>query len=86
MASAQDRLKVLENVIARVGLDGDVLGEYSKAMSGLNGLQTMAEMTPPPIAQTPLIGQNLTSEPQIPLNEGVVPPMGGNGLNGSEMA
>ena len=35
------------NVIARVGLDGDVLGEYSKAMSTLNGMQSYTEMNPP---------------------------------------
>jgi hypothetical protein len=66
MASAKERLAVLENVIARVGLDGDVLGEYSKAMSSLNGLQTYEEMNPvmPPLSNqgegvgTPPIADN----------------------------
>jgi hypothetical protein len=47
MANAKERLKIFENVIARVGLDGDVLGEYAKAMSSLNGLQTYSELNPP---------------------------------------
>ena len=49
MASAKERLKVFENIIARVGLDGDVLGEYAKAVSTLNGFQSYTEMNPPVI-------------------------------------
>ncbi len=76
MANAQERLKVFENIIARVGLDGPVLEEYSKAMSTLNGLQTMTEMTPPPM---PPQGQNMTNTPQLPPNGTTIPPMGSNG-------
>ena len=81
MASAAERLKIIENVIARVGLNGDVLGEYSKAMSALNGLQTYTEMNPP-------IPQNLPPEQPIATDTGqITPEMGqntataGNGLN-----
>jgi len=65
MASAKERLKIFENVVARVGLDGDVLGEYSKAMSALNGLQTYSELNPP---QPPLqdVGQ-----PPPPVQSGI---------------
>ena len=47
MASAKERLRIFENIMARVGADGPVLEEYSKAMSTLNGLQTMQDMAPP---------------------------------------
>lgn len=66
MANATERLKIFENIIARVGLDGDVLGEYSKAMSQLNGLQTFNEMNPPQMAQAPITdptGQSTTPMP-----------------------
>ena len=74
----KDRLRIFENIIGRVGIDGDVLGEYGKAMSTLNGLQTMTEMTPPPM---PPQGQNMTPTPTTPPNQPQVPPMGQNGLN-----
>ena len=45
--NAKERLTIFENIVARVGIDGDVLGEYSKAMSGINGLQTYNELNPP---------------------------------------
>ena len=82
MATSRDRLSIFENIIARVGLDGPVLEEYSKAMSTLNGLQTMTEMTPPPVM--PPQGQNMANTPQLGQNGMAVPPMdmgGGNGLN-----
>jgi len=72
MATSRERLKIFENIIARVGLDGDVLGEYSKAMSMLNGMQTYQELNPP---ITPDMGQ---VAPQSP-NQLVTPPTEGNG-------
>lgn len=71
----KDRLRIFENIIGRVGIDGDVLGEYGKAMSALNGLQTMMEMTPPPMS---LQGQDMTPTPTMPQNQPQVPPMGQN--------
>lgn len=47
MANARERLKIFENILARVGADGDVLGEYAKAVSTLNGFQSYTEMNPP---------------------------------------
>ena len=78
MLSAVERLKIFENIRARVGSDADVLGEYAKAMSALNGLQTMTEMTPPPTM--PPQGQNVTSEP--PFTSGsTTTPLGDAGLS-----
>ena len=47
MATARERRDIFYNIIARVGMDGDVLGEFSKAMSTLNGMQTYNELNPP---------------------------------------
>ena len=60
----KDRLRIFENIIGRVGIDGDVLGEYGKAMSTLNGLQTMAEMTPQ--TSIPPVYQDIENTPQPP--------------------
>lgn len=81
MATAKERLKIFENVISRIGVDGDVLGEYSKAMATLNGLQTYQEMNPPqppmpPMGNTPQPQQQTQS--QVPLQP-VTQPMEGNG-------
>lgn len=72
MADARSRLKVLENVIGRVGLGGDVLGEYSKALSAMNGLDTYAEMNPAPV---PMPTQTPTVAPQEQM---ATPPIGNN--------
>ena len=55
MGQGRERLKIFENVMARVGLNGDFLGEYFKALSSLNSLQTFSELNPP----QPPIPQNL---------------------------
>lgn len=69
--SSKDRLTIFENVIARVGLDGDVLGEFAKAMSSLNGLQTYNELNPPqPPIQTP---QAPIQTPQAPISNEPIP-------------
>lgn len=82
MATSRERLSIFENIIARVGLDGPVLEEYSKAMSTLNGLQTMTEMMPPPTM--PPQGQNMANTPQLDQSGMTVPPMGDSGLGGLE--
>lgn len=87
MGQAREKLKVFENVMARVGLNGNFLEEYFKGLSTINGLQTMAEMTPPPMGNTiPPNGQNVDNIPQTPQNGAIVPPMGDSGGNGLEMA
>lgn len=75
MASAADKIRVFENVMARVGLDGDFLGEYFKGLSAINGMQTMTEMNPPMPPQ-PQMG---ASEPLSPQN-GTMSPLGDQGL------
>lgn len=79
MANAKERLTVFENIIARVGLDGDVIGEYAKALSAINGMQTMSEIAPPPIM--PPQGQNMANTPQLGQSGEIMPPMADNGLN-----
>lgn len=76
MASAADKIRVFENVMARVGLDGDFLGEYFKGLSAINGMQTMTEMNPPMPPQ-PQMGatQPLSSQ------NGTISPLGDQGLS-----
>ena len=47
MGTATDNYKILQNIIARVGIEGDLHSELAKAMSTLNGLQTYSELNPP---------------------------------------
>ena len=69
MASAKDRLRVLENVIGRVGIGGDVLAEYSKALSTMSGLDMINETTPPPLPATSAINtQTPTISPEVAPN------------------
>jgi hypothetical protein len=75
MASAADKIRVFENVMARVGLDGNFLEEYFKGLSTINGMQTMTEMNPPMPPQ-PQMG---TSAPLSPQN-GTMSPLGDQGL------
>lgn len=46
MPNAKERLTIFENLLAKHGIE-NVLREYGKAMSTLNGLQTYQELTPP---------------------------------------
>jgi len=43
---ADDKLKIFENLLAKHGIE-NVLREYGKAMSSLNGLQTYQELNQP---------------------------------------
>jgi hypothetical protein len=63
--NATDRFKILLNIIAKVGIEGDVIGELSRTMAGLNGMESMTAMQ----AQQPM-------PPQMP-NEAVSAPMSG---------
>lgn len=42
--TAEERYNIALNIFARVGVDGDVIGEFAKAMSRLNAFSTMEEM------------------------------------------
>jgi len=68
---ANDKLAIFENVLARVGLDGDVLGEYHKAISSLNGFQSMQQIQPIPMPQNPSV------PPQNPNETGTISPQMG---------
>jgi len=88
MATARERRDIFYNVLARVGMDGDVLGEYAKVMSTLNGLQTYNELNPP----QPPIPQNLPPQgANQPVSAPMTPETGqstaleGNGLEGTQM-
>lgn len=76
MGQGKDRLRIFENVMGRVGLSGDFLGEYFRALSSLNGLQTYSELNPP-TSITPPIDQNtsITSpiNEDIPFGESNIP-------------
>ena len=74
--TAEERYKVALNIVARVGIDGDVLGEYSKALSSLNSFESMQAMTPPPPMGT--MENNFHTMPQetpTPLGEEQTPQM-----------
>lgn len=74
MATAKERQKILFNVIARVGMDGDVLGEFAKAMSSLNGLQTFNEVNPPmpPVTSNTAISAPQSANPIPSTNQGTI--------------
>lgn len=80
MASTKDKLRILENVIGRIGLGGDVLSEYSKALLAMSGLDTYAEMNPAPVPM-PTQTQNSTPTPQMTpeMGQSTIPPQ--DGLN-----
>ena len=84
MASARDKLRVLENVIGRIGLGGDVLSEYSKALSAMSGLDSYAEMNPAPIpisGNLPPQQQNNAVSAPIPTEMGQSTAQAVSGLN-----
>jgi hypothetical protein len=76
---AKDRLAILENVIAKVGIDGDVLGEYTRSLATLNGMESMRATMPPMMPQTSPMEAQPPMEAQQPLMEE-------GGLEGTEMA
>jgi hypothetical protein len=78
MATAQDRLKILQNIVAKVGLDGDLVGEYSRAMSMLNGFNSYQAMQPPPMP--PMTPQD-NAGGTMPPDPTQVPPTDQSGLN-----
>lgn len=86
-----DELKVAMNIVSRVGLSGDLMGEFSKAMSAINGfnsqeqmmnMQNMAQNTPvaPPQStgdpMSPRMGESMPQGPNA-LNQSPEPQMGG---------
>ena len=71
--TAEERYNIALNIVSRVGVEGDVIGEFSKAMSRLNAFSTMDEMETQglsaglqPQTQPPMMGQ-----PPIPPANGL---------------
>ena len=65
----QEQYKIALNILARVGIDGNLQEEHARAISALNGYQSLMEMTPPmPIPQPSTV---------LPTNQstgGTIPP------------
>lgn len=80
MATAQEQYRIAQNILARIGIDGDLISEHAKAMSTIHGMQTYQELNPPQaIPQEPQsmmsgqAGQNMPqdlNQPQMPQNGG----------------
>lgn len=82
---AKDRLKLLENIISKVGMDGPVLEEYTKSLAILNSMQSMNEAQPvPPVA--PPMAAPVAPQPGMPPQQGNLPPLGEGGLETPQMA
>lgn len=79
MGTHKERLKIFENVLARTSGGKDTLTEFARAMSSLNGLQTMSEINPPMA--------NLGTQGGVPPTPPMeIPPAGEVGLNGLQNA
>jgi hypothetical protein len=70
---ASDKLAIFENVLARVGMEGDILREYHKAISSLNGFTSYQEMQPPPMPQNTAV-----PSANMPVSPTISPAMGNN--------
>jgi len=79
MATGRDKLRIFENVVARVGFSGDVVGEFAKALSALNGIQAYNDAIEPTMSQLPPQGQNLP--PEQSNNTGFMSPANEMGQN-----
>ena len=74
--TAEERYKVALNILARVGVDGDLIGEYGKAMAGYNSFESMQAMPPPPpMGAMENMGQTMPQETPTPLGEEQTPQM-----------
>lgn len=63
MASYSDKLKVFENIVAKVGIENAMI-EYAKRMAQLNGFDSYMETNPPMLNNIPTAGQGVESSPQ----------------------
>jgi len=81
MATAKERRDIFYNIVARVGLDGPVLEEYSKALSTLNHLKTYNELNPPMPSNLPPEQPMATNTGQITPEMGQSAPQSNNSLN-----
>jgi len=63
MASYSDKLKVFENIIAKVGIENAMV-EYAKRMAQLNGFDSYMENNPPMLQNIPNMPQGGVNNPQ----------------------
>lgn len=52
MSTATDRYRLINNIVARVGIDGDIIGELARVESIINGIE-QGKMMPPPMPSEP---------------------------------
>lgn len=52
MSTATDRYKLINNIVARVGIDGDIIGELARVESIINSIE-QGKMMPPPMPPEP---------------------------------
>ena len=62
--SAQDDYKLALNILSRVGLNGDLIGEFGRAKALLHGMTSQSEIQASQVAQ-----------PQEEVPPSVTPPM-----------
>ena len=43
--TAKDKYKIALNIAARVGMDGNLIGEFAKTMSALHGVSSQEQLT-----------------------------------------
>lgn len=67
--NASDRYRVLQNIIAQKGIDGDLYAELARAEAMINGIE-QGKMMPPPVPQElgnegvePMMGQQQSAPP-----------------------
>ena len=71
--TAEERYNIALNIVARVGIEGDVIGEYSKAMSRLNAFSTISDMETQGLAgmAEPMDGGQQMTQPPVPPTNGL---------------
>jgi hypothetical protein len=66
--NASERYKILNNIIGRVGIDGDIISELAKVESMINAIE-QGKMMPPPVPPEitePTMSQPPVSEESLP--------------------
>ena|ERR1035437_4513872 len=92
--NAKDSYKIALNILAKTGMNGDLIGEFAKTMSTLHGLdsqtqlinmQNMAQKTSnQPLGGTiaPQPDQSTAQPPTMPPNDQNQPPVQNGGQSG----
>jgi hypothetical protein len=72
--SAKDDYTLLLNILAKTGIDGDLIGEFSKAKSVVHSFNSFQAIQPPPAS----IPNNTPTDSLQPSGDPNSPPMGDN--------